>query len=193
MKEQNQDDQDLIDKFGKSNDQIYLLRLFQKYEHLIYGVCLKYSQDPDWSKDLKSQIYEKLVAKAKDIKTENFKNWLYTLSKHHCIDEKRKQGSQISQLEKFKKFQILQQKDVYFNKQDRLIIEEEELALKTMLEKAKDTLSTPQKRCLDLFYKQKYSYLDISQEMGMDIKLVKSHLQNGKRNIKQFIFKNYNL
>jgi len=112
---QNKEDQSLIDKFGQSGDQLWLARLFQKYEHLILGVCLKYSGDPEWSKDLKSQIYEKLTIKAKNLQVNSFKNWLYTFCKNHCLDELRKKKRKTSALDKFRKFQLDTDQAVYFS------------------------------------------------------------------------------
>ena len=193
MKEQNQEDQTLLDRFGQTNDQIWLLKLFQKYEHLILGVCLKYSRDQDWSKDLVAQVYEKLVAKAQDLKVDNFKKWLYRLCKNHCLDELRKKGVRVSKLEKFRDLQILQEEIVQLSFEERLIIKEQKIEVSTALISAVDNLPTQQKVCMELFYLQRCSYLEISQETGLDLKQIKSHLQNGKRNMRLFISKHYNI
>ena len=187
MKEKNQDDQVLIDKFSQTNDQIWLLRLFQKYEHLIYGVCLKYSRDPDWSKDLTAQIYEKLLLKASNLQTNNFNNWLFGVCKNHCIDQLRKQSRKVSALEKFKKIQILEEERVEFSPEQRLIIEEEDQKVRLAVESASKELSPQQLTCMDLFYTQRLTYSEISQETGMDIQIIKSHLQNGKRRMRRYI------
>ena len=191
MKEQNQDDQVLIDKFGQSNDQIWLLKLYQKYEHLIYGVCLKYSQDPEWSKDLTSQIYEKLLAKAPNLQTTNFNNWLFGVCKNHCIDQLRKQSRKASALEKFKKIQIQQEECVEFSHEQRLIIEEDQENVRMAIEMASKHLSAQQLFCMDLFYMQRLTYSEISQETGMDPQMIKSHLQNGKRRMRRYISSHY--
>jgi RNA polymerase sigma-70 factor (ECF subfamily) len=52
------------------------------------------------------------------------------------------------------------------------------------LESALGTLNDKQRTCIDLFYMQQKSYEEISTITGLDIKEVKSHLQNGKRNLK---------
>lgn len=191
MKEQHRDDQVLIDKFSQTGNQVWLLRLFQKYEHLIYGVCLKYSQDPEWSKDLKAQIYEKLVGKAKNLQTDNFKHWLFSICKNHCIDALRSKGRKVATLEKFKKYQIEQEELVYFGHEQRLIIEEDRQRTLNALENAANSLPLLQRQCIDLFYNQRLSYLEISQKVGIDLKKIKSHLQNGKRNMRHFIHKHY--
>ncbi len=182
-----QEDQSLLEKFAQTNDQIWLARLFQKYEHLIYGVCLKYSKDVEWSKDLKSQIYVKLLAKTTDLQVDSFKNWLYTFCKNHCLDEIRKKNRSNSALDKFRKFQLSAFDNVYFNSEQRLIVEEDKKALQETLAKAVESLSEQQKICMDLFYFKRLSYIEIGQELGLDIGQVKSHLQNGKRKMRIFV------
>lgn len=193
MKAQNQEDQKLLARFGYTNDQIWLLKLFQKYEHLIIGVCLKYSQDQDWSKDLTAQIYEKMVAKSNGLKVESFKNWLYTLSKNHCIDELRKKGRRISTLEKYRNLQIQEEDLVYFSPEERLIIEEDRAHKDTVINLATNILSTQQRECIELFYQQRLSYLEISRQTGLPLNRIKSHLQNGKNKMKRYILEHYNI
>lgn len=181
-------DQVLISKYRQSGDQIWLARLFQKYEHLIYGICLKYSNDPDWSKDLKSQIYERLVIKIQDIDPVHFKNWLYSISKNLCLDEVRKKKNKVSALDKYRKFQIDTQEAVQFGFENRLIIEEEQKDIQLLMNAAIDSLNEKQKLCLKLFFLRRFSYAEIGQETGLEVKQIKSHLQNGKRKMKNYVY-----
>lgn len=45
-------------------------------------------------------------------------------------------------------------------------------------------LNKEQQQCVTLFYLEKKSYLEISQQSNFSIMEVKSHIQNGKRNLK---------
>ena len=51
----------LIDQFTSTGDLEFLGKLFERYMHLIYGVCLKYLKDRDVSQDATMQIFEKLI------------------------------------------------------------------------------------------------------------------------------------
>jgi RNA polymerase sigma-70 factor (ECF subfamily) len=55
-----------------------------------------------------------------------------------------------------------------------------ERALSDCIEKLKDD----QKECIRKFYYENKCYNEIAQNLGLDEKKVKSHLQNGKRNLK---------
>lgn len=53
-------------------------------------------------------------------------------------------------------------------------------------------LNREQQQCVTLFYFQKKSYLEISETTGFSMMQVKSHIQNGKRNLKLLIEKKLN-
>ena len=52
---------------------------------------------------------------------------------------------------------------------------------------ALEELSSQQKQCVILFYLEKRSYQDIADITGFTLMQVKSHIQNGKRNLKLLI------
>jgi len=187
LNNQDQEDQEQLDKYHKTADQLWLARLFHKYEHLIYGVCLKYTADTDWSKDLKSQIYEKLIEKVKFIEINNFKSWLYSLCKNHCLDELRKKKQKASALDQFRKYKLSNEEDMNFGIEQRLIEEHDQKELDKIVIEAGNLLSEQQKLCMDLFFYQRLSYLEICQQTGMERGKVKSNLQNGKRKMKRYI------
>ena len=52
------------------------------------------------------------------------------------------------------------------------------------LEKCIEQLGQGQKDCVELFYLKEMCYKEIVDLTGMELKKVKSHIQNGKRNLK---------
>ncbi|MFX8039861.1 sigma factor, partial [Acinetobacter baumannii] len=67
-----------------------------RYTDLVYGVCLKYLKDHDAAKDAVMNIYEELLQKLQYHTIENFKSWLYVLSKNHCLMQLRKEKKAIT-------------------------------------------------------------------------------------------------
>jgi RNA polymerase sigma-70 factor (ECF subfamily) len=57
------------------------------------------------------------------------------------------------------------------------------------LETAINELSKAQKECVLKFYIEEKSYKEVSEETGFSLLEVKSHLQNGKRNLKIILSK----
>jgi len=61
-------------------------------------------------------------------------------------------------------------------------------ALDLMADALKE-LNPEQQQCVTLFYLQKKSYQEVSDETGFSMLQVKSYIQNGKRNLKILIEK----
>jgi len=52
------------------------------------------------------------------------------------------------------------------------------------LETAISQLNEAQRRCIELFYLEERSYREVAEATGFSMNEVKSHLQNGRRNLK---------
>ena len=55
------------------------------------------------------------------------------------------------------------------------------------LKKSLSEIKPVQKKCVELFYFKGLSYKEIAEKTGYDLKEIKSHIQNGKRNLKLLI------
>ena len=58
-KKEDRSDTYLIAQFRETGELEFLGELFEKYTHLVYGVCLKYLKDREMSRDATMQIFEK--------------------------------------------------------------------------------------------------------------------------------------
>ena len=84
-------DKELLEQYKASGSLDTLGELYQRYMDLVYGVCLKYVKEPEDAKDCVLNIFEELVIKLKKHEVDNFKGWLYQLTKNHCLMKLRKQ------------------------------------------------------------------------------------------------------
>jgi RNA polymerase sigma factor (sigma-70 family) len=75
-----------------------------------------------------------------------------------------------------------------FLPEDRAAHAEKDLMLE-MMESAIDKLNEAQQTCVKLFYLEKQSYQAIADKTGYCILNIKSHIQNGKRNLKLMLEK----
>src|SRR3982751_6131119 len=82
-------DEQLLQDYRDTGNLAVLGALYEKYMHLVYGVCLKYLGDEDQSKDAVMQIFEELIVKVNKFEIKNFKGWLYTLSRNYCLMQLR--------------------------------------------------------------------------------------------------------
>lgn len=180
-----QDDLSLIAAYQKSGDLEVLGTLYNKYMHLVFGVCFNYFKDEEQSKDAVMQIFEELVVKLKVHQVQNFKSWLHVLSRNHCLMALRKSA----------KNPTVAMEDNFVENGDfvHLDIEDTKETQLTIMEKCMETLTEEQRRSVDLFYLQEKCYKEVADITGYDMLKVKSYIQNGKRNLKICIEKNSEL
>ena len=172
-------DEQLIKNYLRLNNIELLGELFQRYMHLVYGVCLKYLKDREESKDAVILIFEKLVVEIAKHEVSNFKSWLYVLTKNFCLMELRHQKSINN---KFKEFSANKIMESTINLHP--IDETDNLDLKPALKECIEKLKKEQKECIQLFYYKNKCYKEISEILKIPDNKVKSFIQNGKRNLK---------
>ena len=183
-------DEDLIKIYTQTNDLVYVTELFERYTHLIFTVCMKYLKNEENCKDAVMGIFEELVEKIKHHEITNFKNWLYSLTKNHCLMKLRK----VKQFENFASTDLQHQKEEFMETLQQMhplheIDYKEKIVL---LKDALKTLNKEQEICVTLFYLEEKSYKEVEQLTGFSAKQVKSHIQNGKRNLKLYLESNGN-
>ena len=173
-------DEVLLERFRSNGDLEILGVLYQRYMHLVYGVCLRYFEDREEAKDGVMQIFEKMIIEIPSHRIQRFKSWLYVLTKNYCLMEirsgktrERKMDGWISEQE----YSVESQQELHPIDEEGA---EEHLALKECIE----DLKAEQKKCIQLFYFENKSYQEIAVVLHMEEKKVKSYLQNGKRNLK---------
>jgi RNA polymerase sigma-70 factor (ECF subfamily) len=180
-----QDDSSLIAAYKQNGDLEVLGELYNKYMHLVFGVCFNYFKDEELSKDAVMQIFEELVVKLKVHEVQNFKSWLHVLTRNHCLMALRKSA----------KNPTITLEDNFVENGDfvHLDIEDAKETQLTVMEKCMETLSEEQRKSVDLFYLQEKCYKEVADITGYEMLKVKSYIQNGKRNLKICIEKNSEL
>jgi RNA polymerase sigma-70 factor (ECF subfamily) len=175
-------DEQLLALYLESDDKELVAILFERYTHLVYGICLNYLKDNDQCKDAVMEIFESLFHKLAIHKVNNFRNWLYSVTRNYCLMELRKNGS----YNKARDHYLANEENGY----EEFITEEDELMYsKSVILSALEQLNPDQGTCIKLMYIEDKSYRDISTITGLTMNEVKSHVQNGKRNLKNFLLK----
>lgn len=179
---QEQDDAALIAHYKQSGNLEALGTLYNKYMHLVFGVCLNYLKNEEQSKDAVMQIFEELVVKLKIHEVQNFKSWLHVLSRNHCLMALRKQSKNTT----------VSIEDTFVENMDfvHLDIDDTKERQLSVMEKCMETLPEEQRISVDLFYLQEKCYKEVADITGYEMLKVKSYIQNGKRNLKNCIEKN---
>ncbi len=161
----------------RKNNQQAIGELFRRYAALVMGLCMKYLKNQNLAEDMLMDIFEKLPQRIQKYEIQNFKSWLYSLTRNECLMELRKKKAVTGDIEK----ELLSQSDLSEEGHQEKVQLENQL---TELERAIKTLKKDQKDALTHFYLEQRSYNEVSALMGITLNAVKSLIQNGKRNLK---------
>jgi RNA polymerase sigma factor (sigma-70 family) len=175
-------DEALIELFLETGNKEVIGILFERYTHLVYGICLRYLKDRDQCKDAVMEIFENLFDKLSGNRISSFKNWIYTVSRNHCLMMIRKSAG----AQRIKNRIIFDTVDAEVFAVDLPAGDKEKLVAEAI-----EHLISEQRLCVSLLYLQDKSYKDISDLTGYTLNQVKSHVQNGKRNLKNYLLSRY--
>lgn len=166
-----------LEEFYKTGDLQVLGKLYEPYMFLIFGLCLKYLKDTAKSEDAVMQIFESLIKKLRVHRVDNFKSWLYTVARNHCLMELRVEDKNLEVRfdDSFMENEELLHLNI--NEDDR----EDQLQ---QMEGCIEQLNHEQSVCVRLFYLEEKCYKEIVEITGYSMNQVKSYIQNGKRNLK---------
>ena len=169
-------DAELLNQFYADHNNEWLGILLQRYTMLLLGVSMKYLKNEEEAKDAVQQVFLKAINELHKYKVEYFKSWIYMIAKNHCLMKLRDKGRFSTELNEQTLITPAEPDD---NKQH---IQKD----KTLdnLASALLQLNKEQQQCVTLFYLQKKSYQEIAEQTSYSIMHVKSHIQNGKRNLK---------
>ena len=178
-------DNELLENYYQSKHPQWIGILLERYTLLLLGVCMKYLKNEDEAKDAVQQVFLKVLIEVAKYKIDFFKSWLYMVAKNHCLMKLRdRPGKTSTELHDNLAVAAGMEPDTGELWQNDKTIELMEAALKE--------LNREQQQCVTLFYLQKKSYQEISEQTGYSLMQVKSYIQNGKRNMKILIEKKIN-
>lgn len=169
------DDTELLNRFYSDGNKEWLGILLQRYTLLLLGVCMKYLKNEEEAKDAVQQIFLKSLSELAKYPVSYPKSWLYKVACNHCLMKLRSQRKNILLDDKYN-YQEPEQEPTEQHQQKEITLQ--------VLEAAIIELNEEQKTCITLFYLRKKSYQEITAITGYTLLQVKSHLQNGKRNLK---------
>jgi RNA polymerase sigma-70 factor (ECF subfamily) len=173
-------DAELLQHFRKTEDSKWLGWLFERYSLLVFGVCMKYLRNATDAQDATQHVFEKAFGEVGKYEIPFFKSWIYSVAKNHCLMQLRSRSSKpgtTDELPEETSAELLTDQEL---KMKELLMEEQSHHLKAALHE----LNPEQRICVEMFYLEKSSYHEIETKTGFSFSQVKSHIQNGKRNLR---------
>ena len=180
-------DEEIVHRYRNSHEISYIGELYQRYTHLVFGVCMKYFKKQAEAEDATMQIFEKLITDLKKHHITVFKPWLHVVVKNHCMMVFRNDAAANKNHTALK----YEMGNVVENQEEIHLLEVKEKEDKEYilqhLQEGMEELNEEQQTCIELFYMKDCSYQEISKITGFSMNEVKSYIQNGKRNLKNYI------
>lgn len=170
----------LIAAYQKTEDKAIVGMLYKRYSHKVLGLCLNYLKNLQDAEDAVMEIFIHLTEELKKHQIEKFEPWLFFVCRNFCLKKLRKSLSKKNE----DISEISEDIFVEFGEETDHNKEEERLEA---LSDAINQLKEDQKKCIVLFYFEKKSYKEIETQTSYSLKEVKSHIQNGKRNLKNLL------
>lgn len=176
-------DEDLLLQYKQSGDKDLFADLFKKHVTTVYGTCLFYLQDKDEAQDATMVLFEKLMLDISTREINNFKAWLSFVVRNHCISLIRKNKTTSKNKKSYYEFEM---EETSYEAEEKIQSVSDDALLQEM-KNCLPRLKDKQRICVERFYLQNKSYQDIADETGYSLNEIKSHIQNGKRNLKLMI------
>jgi RNA polymerase sigma factor (sigma-70 family) len=166
-------DEELVRLFQSSADGNIFAELFGRHRRHIYSVCRGFFCDGSFAEDATQETFLRAYQSIHSFHDGNFCAWLHRIAKHVCIDLLRKLrrevGAEESEMET-----IPGESDLDEKADLRIAVKK--------VRKEIEALSTEQRQCLEMTI-EGYSYEETAGRTGLSVKAVKSHIQNGRRNL----------
>jgi RNA polymerase sigma-70 factor (ECF subfamily) len=180
-------DEELVHRYRNSHETVYIGELYQRYTHLVFGVCLKYMKDDARAEDATMQVFENLITDLKKHHITAFKPWLHTVVRNHCMMEFRKDSSHNKHQAalKYELGGVVESLDIKHLTDDEEALDKE--LITEHLQEYISELKEEHRTCIELFYLKGCSYSEVSTITGYTMNEVKSYIQNGKKNLKNHI------
>ncbi len=172
-------DEQLVADYRQSGDEACVEILFNRYCQIVFAVALKYLHSEDESKDAVIEVFEKVPADVKRYEIKNFSHWVYIVTKNHCYQLLKKRKNNLTEEA------LDYASPIVSEDENNDTVWEKKLA--EHLDESLNSLSEEQRTCVRMFYLEEKSYEEIEHTTGYNYKQVKSHIQNGKRNLKIYL------
>lgn len=165
-------DEDLVARV-KSGQQSSLAALWDRYAHLLFGVGMKYLKDAERAKDTVVEVFASLPELLGKHEVKQFRPWIHTVMRNRCLMLLRKHDPETRVDEA-----LLGAPD---DGSDEAVLHEATLQ---RLEAAIGELKDAQQACIRIFYLERNSYQQTAERTGFSLEHVRSHIQNGRRNLR---------
>lgn len=166
----------------KKRDREAFNALYYKYHAYLYAVALRYLKSEDLAEDAVQHVFIKLWERTKSLNIDiNVKNYLYTMTKNHILNQIRDNKETISLNYINSQQEIHDGNDFFKLMEDAQTID--------ILHKGIDSLPQQKKEVCLLKLEDDITNQKIADKMGISIHTVKSHYQESVKMLRDYFQK----
>lgn len=166
----------------KKRDNEAFAVVYQKYHAYLYTLSFRYLKSRELAEDTVQHVFVKLWEKAKDIEIEiNLKNFLYTMTKNHILNQFRDNREVIS-LNYMNEQKEIAEEDEFFKLMD-------EIQMSGLLRKGIENLPPQKREICELKISGNITNQEIAEKMNISVHTVKSHYQESIKMLRNYFKK----
>lgn len=147
--------------------------LWDRYATLLYGTGFNYLRDAERAKDAVVELFADLPALLGRHEVKHFRPWVHAVMRNRCLMILRRHDPAVHVDEALLHATDDQEEDAVLHE-----------ATLQRLESAVEELKDAQRDCIRFFYLEKDSYKRTAERTGLTVEQVRSHIQNGRRNLR---------
>ncbi|MFY4774995.1 RNA polymerase sigma factor [Metabacillus sp. RGM 3146] len=153
--------------------------LVDRYQDMVYRVCLKMVKDQKYAEDVTQEVFIKAYETLPSFRGDaEFSTWLYKMTVHKCLDWQRahKRGKEDSTQHE------ISSENIEHRTPEQWVISNEE---KDALLEIVNHLKEPYKTIVKLYYLDELSYHEIMEQTGVPVKTIESQLYRARKIMKR--------
>lgn len=174
-------DTDLLALYQTEGRRDAVEELWSRYRHLIYGEAYFLLKNETDAEDALQFVAQQLLESKSEVLFP--KSWLFTIVKNFCLKKIKERNNSI--FVDIENDNVIKNEIEFVQNEGFTTLIDNETA--EALQQAMERLSAEQRVCLNLFYWENLSFKQIAQKTNYDLNLVRSYLQNGKRNLRNLL------
>jgi RNA polymerase sigma factor (sigma-70 family) len=163
-------DQELVYRYLHRHEDIAFDFLFERYGHLVLGICMKYYTAPIAKEKAEAFFMQLMEGLNKFHIDEDFKLWLYNYINKQCVSD--------TQTASFVTKNVINSGGTNFTN-----TEVTDGVLK-LIQETLETLNKSERQCIEAFYLKDMTYAQIANEYKISALEVREYIQSGLQTIK---------
>jgi RNA polymerase sigma-70 factor (ECF subfamily) len=172
-------DETVLNRYKDTGNAKYFGELYNRYVPLLYGIGLKYLDDAGNAESVVMQLFETLLPQINQYDIVNFRTWIYSVMKNHCLQILRKETPEI--------IADFNAETVTRNEILHLFDENGDKEKKEQVKQFIKQLPVEKRIAVIRFLIEEMSYADIANTTEYNLTQVKSYIQTGIQYLKDCI------